>query len=408
MSVLRSLQQTFSHQWGQGASFRERSGMAELCENTDTRKPHSEWSGFITRVWEAGGFSSRYTHGRCLEGYRGIAVHMLGTSARHRGPELPSCPAAAQHCGSCRRSRRRCGGIRNSRAVLQGSRLCSRRCRSPAWHRQLCSSSGGTLGFAWTEALARLVVLPFPPQELPMAISVTPTSDGPGGTAQTASPSRGLQGPLQAPVSPSTVPQATGPQREGSVPDSASRSLPGGRGCTPHAARSCSAGEEEAALGRPLRSRLPPSLGGPLPPASRWPAAGPICSRGRLLLPGTAALDGSGAEAPEAALCQGAPDWLTGVRNGYLLRVRASDWPRGTCNASSEDAGVRVPARCRGAAAAPPGMAARSRRWPQHPPASGALGPAGQHQQRSQRKICRLFVPLQLAAIATALLMSQS
>lgn len=197
-----------------------------------------------------------------------------------------------------------------------------------------------------------------------------------------------------------TFPQATRPQREGSVPEEAAVRCPGDGGCTPRAARSCSASEGQTALGRPVRSRLPPSLGGQLPPARLWPAAGPICSRGRLRLPGTAASDGSGAEASEAALCQGAPDWLTGLRNGYLVRVKASDWPRGTCNASSEDAGVRVPARCRGAAAAPPGMAARCRRSPQHRPAPGALGPSGQHQ-RSQRKICRLFVPLQLAAIAT-------
>ncbi|XP_053800969.1 uncharacterized protein LOC128789255 [Vidua chalybeata] len=210
------------------------------------------------------------------------------------------------------------------------------------------------------------------------------------------------------PLSTQELPMAaTRPQREGSVPDLAAVRCPGYAGCTPRAARSCSASEGEAALGRPLRSRLPPSLGGQLPPASRWPAAGPICSRGRLLLSGTAEPDGSGAEASEAALCQGAPDWLTGLRNGYLLRVKASDWPRGTCNASSEDAGVRVPERCRGAAAAPPGMAARSRRCPQHRPAPAALGTSGQHQQ-SQRRICRLFVLLQLAAIAIALLMSQS
>ncbi|CAN8215472.1 unnamed protein product [Coccothraustes coccothraustes] len=202
-----------------------------------------------------------------------------------------------------------------------------------------------------------------------------------------------------------TFPQATRPQREGSVPDAAAVRCPGDGGRTPRAAKSCSAIEGEAAPGRPLRSRLPPSLGGQLPPASRWPAAGPICSGGRLPLPGTPAPDESGAEASEAALCQGAPDWLTGLRNGYLVRVKASDWPRGTCNASSEDAGVRVPARCRGAAAAPPGMAARSRSCVQRRPAPGALGPSGQHQQ-SQRKICRLFVPLQLAAIATVLLMS--
>ncbi|XP_074398592.1 uncharacterized protein LOC141729332 [Zonotrichia albicollis] len=239
-----------------------------------------------------------------------------------------------------------------------------------------------------------------------MAISVTPTRDGPSGTAQTAALSRSLQGPPQAPFPPHCP--AGNEAAAGLCAGLGGRSLPGGWGCTPHAARFCSASEGEAALGRPLRSRLPLSLGGPLPPASRWPAAGPICSRGRLPLPGTAAADGSGAEAPEAALCQGAPDWLTGLRNGYLLRVRASDWPRGTCNASSEDAGVRVPARCRGAAAAAPGMAARSRRWPQHPPAPGALGPSGQYQQRSRRNICRLLVPLQLAPIAAALLMSQS
>lgn len=181
-----------------------------------------------------------------------------------------------------------------------------------------------------------------------------------------------------------SFPQATRPQREGSVPDSAAVRCPGDGGCTPRAARSCSASEGEAALGQPIRSRLPPSLNGQFPPASGWPAAGPICSGGRLPLPGTEAPDGSGAEASEAALCQGAPDWLTGLCNGYLVRVKAADWSRGTCNASSEDAGVRVPERCRGAAAAPPAMAARSRLCPPHRPALGALGPSRQHQQ-SQR-----------------------
>ncbi|XP_077036727.1 uncharacterized protein LOC129122121 isoform X2 [Agelaius phoeniceus] len=127
-----------------------------------------------------------------------------------------------------------------------------------------------------------------------------------------------LPEPPQGPFSPTTVPQATRPQREGSVPDSAAVCCPGDGAAPRTLPGPCSASEGEAAPGRPLRSRLPPSLGGPLPPGSRWPAAGPICSRGRLPLPGTAAADGSGAETSEAALCQGAPDWLTGLRNGYL------------------------------------------------------------------------------------------
>ncbi|XP_071282733.1 ejaculatory bulb-specific protein 1-like [Agelaius tricolor] len=147
-----------------------------------------------------------------------------------------------------------------------------------------------------------------------MAINVTPTSDGPGGTAQT------LRSPGASPrtLFPHHCPAGNEAAAGGLSAGLGSRLLPGGWGCTPHAAGSCSASEGEAAPGRPLRSRLPPSLGGPLPPGSRWPMAGPICSRGRLPLPGTAAADGSGAEASEAALCQGAPDWLTGLRNGYL------------------------------------------------------------------------------------------
>lgn len=238
-----------------------------------------------------------------------------------------------------------------------------------------------------------------------MAINVTPTSEGPGDTAQTASPSRSRLWPPEGPgFPPPRFPAGNGAAAGGLCAGLGGRSLPGGWRLTPRAARSCSASEVEAALGRPLRSWLPPSLGGQVPPASRWPAPGPICSRGRLLPSGTEAADGSGAK---AALCQGAPDWLTGLRNGYLVRVKASDWSRGTCNASSEDAGVRVPENCRGAAAVPPGMAACSRRCPQHRPAPGALGPSRLHQQ-SQRKISRLFVPLQLAAIAIAWLMSQS
>lgn len=62
------------------------------------------------------------------------------------------------------------------------------------------------------------------------------------------------------------------------------------------------------------------SLGGQPATASCSPAtsreAGPISSGGRLPFPGTAAPDGSGAEAWEAALCQGTPDWLQGLCNG--------------------------------------------------------------------------------------------
>lgn len=52
----------------------------------------------------------------------------------------------------------------------------------------------------------------------------------------------------------------------------------------------------------------------PLPAPSL--AARPISPRGRLPSSGTAAPDGSGAETSEAALCQGMPDWLTGLCNG--------------------------------------------------------------------------------------------
>lgn len=234
-----------------------------------------------------------------------------------------------------------------------------------------------------------LVILPLSTQELPMAIHVTPNS-----RAREAQPkplrfpgaSRGLP---RDPVFP-PFPRQRG--RSGRAVCRARWPF-AARGWRLHPVR-CQLLQRQrgaTALGRPLRSRLPPSLSGRPPPASPWPAAGPIYSRGRLLLLGMAAPDGSGAEASEAAVCQGAPDWLTGLCNGYLVRVKASDWPRGTCNASSEDAGVRVPARGRGAAAAPPGMGALGRRClstalPAARPAPGAPGPS-RLQQRSQRYI---------------------
>lgn len=171
-----------------------------------------------------------------------------------------------------------------------------------------------------------------------MAINVTPPARARAAQHKPLPFPGASRGLPRDPVCPLPLPQDTGPQREGSAPGSAAVRCP----------QRC----------RVLRHRrvqrwgtapVPalPSLGGQVPPQSRCPAPGPICSRGRLPRPGTAAPDGSGAE---VALCQGAPDWLTGLRNGYLVRVKASDWWRGTCNASSEDAGVRVPARCRGRA----------------------------------------------------------
>lgn len=215
-------------------------------------------------------------------------------------------------------------------------------------------------------------------------INVTPNSRGPGGTAQTASFSRSLLCPPEGPCFPRLSRRQRG--RSGRALCRTRRPFAArGMAAAPRALPGPAApARGRQRLGQPIRSRLPPSLGEQFPPASRWAAAGPTCSGGRLPLPGTAKPDGSGAEASEAALCQGAPDWLTGLCNGYLVRVKASDWSRGTCNASSEDAGVRVPERCRGAAAAPPGAAARSRPCPQHRPALGALGPSRQHQQ-SQR-----------------------
>lgn len=353
-----------------------------------TPEPALEWSAGIR-----GGFLSRYTYGRCLEAYRGIAVHIPGTSACHRGyklfgetPGFPHArplaplPGAAQHCGSYRRSRRSRGGIRNQPRATAGFSAVP---LADALCQLGIGSSAAPLEAVWDAAEPRLWLGAgdSPPlhSELPMAINVTPTSEGPGDTAQTASPSRSRLWPPEGPgFPPPRFPAGNGAAAGGLCAGLGGRSRPGGWRLTPRAARSCSASEVEAALGRPLRSRLPPSLGGQVPPASRWPAPGPICSRGRLLPPGTEAADGSGAK---AALCQGAPDWLTGLRNGYLVRVKASDWSRGTCNASSEDAGVRVPESCRGAAAVPPGMAACSRRCPQHRPAPGALGPSRLHQQ---------------------------
>lgn len=98
------------------------------CVGMKTPEPALEWSAGI-----GGGFLSRYTYGRCLEAYRGIAVHMPGTSACHRGyklfgetPGFPHArplaplPGAAQHCGSYRRSRRSRGGIRNQPRATAG------------------------------------------------------------------------------------------------------------------------------------------------------------------------------------------------------------------------------------------------------------------------------------------------
>lgn len=197
-----------------------------------------------------------------------------------------------------------------------------------------------------------------------MAINVTPTSKGPGGTAQPASLFRSLLRPPEGP----RFPPLSRRQRAAAAGHCAGlggRSLPGNGSCPPGAARCCSASEGEAALRRPLGSRLPPSPAG----SSRQRAAG----RRRdlyALAEGYCRLARRHRRkrcwASEAALCQGAPDWLTGLCNGYLVRVKASDWSRGTCNASSGDAVVRVPERCRGATAAPPGMAARGRRCPQH------------------------------------------
>ncbi|XP_023783482.1 uncharacterized protein LOC111929894 isoform X2 [Cyanistes caeruleus] len=256
---------------------------------------------------------------------------MLGTSACHRGSKLfaktqaslTPCPShlSPEPLSTAAPTAAPEGAVAASainREPLQGSQLCLSQMPfaslAQAALQLLCRHSGVRLNRGFGSAL---VILPLSAQELPMAINVKPTSKGPGDTAQTASLPRSLLWPPEGPCFPPAFPAGNAAAAGGLCAGLGGHSLPGGWRL-PY--RSCSASEGEAALERPLRSSLPPSVGGQLPPASRWPAAGPICSRGRLPLPCTEAADGSGAEASEAALCQGAPDWLTGLCNGYLLQ----------------------------------------------------------------------------------------
>ncbi|XP_041328064.1 uncharacterized protein LOC121356070 [Pyrgilauda ruficollis] len=354
--------------------------MAELCrrENTATPSLHFrvKWIYYVASGYgEAGGFSSGYTYGRCLEGQRGIAVRMLGTSACHRGCSVKTagCPHALplpQPLGTAAPAGAPQGAVAASaisRAPLQALSWGSRRCHSPAWHRSSAApleALGIRLNRGFGSA-RRCSLSRSPRRNCRWRLTLHP-QQWPG--RHSANRRAFPEPPVASPGALFSLhfPAGNEAAAGGLCAGLGGRSLPGLWRLHPERCRVLQhqrgGGSNGAAAPIPA-----PSV-----PRRAAPARQPLAGGGTYMLSRkvTAAWhgrsNGSGAEASEAALCQGAPDWLTGLRNGYLVRVKASDWPRGTCNASSEDAGVRVPARCRGAAAAPPGMAARSRRCPQH------------------------------------------
>lgn len=144
------------------------------------------------------------------EGYGGITVGMLGTSVCYRRCKssgktpgfpyhlplvrglafLPGAACSVVGTGGTGRHSQRCSGWHSQLAESHCRALScvSSKCHLPAWHRQLCSSSGGTSKFAWIETLARLWWL----SRLPVSTPATADGDshcnsgGPGGTAQNA------------------------------------------------------------------------------------------------------------------------------------------------------------------------------------------------------------------------------
>lgn len=324
----------------------------------------------------------------------------------------PLSPEPLSAAGSCRRSPRRCGGICNEPRATAGLSRASRRCHLPAWHRQLCGSSGGTSGFAWTEASARLGAGDPPALHAGAAHgdSRYTQQQGPGGSAQAAPLSRSLPRPPEGPRVPS-FPEAAGPQREGCVPGSVALCCPG-MAAAPRALPAPAA---------PARGHSP-GAAAPVPapsvPQRAAPASEPLAGGGTYILSRkvTAARHGGarrkrcwgiwGSSLSRSAwLADGTLQWLSGKSQGLWLAARYLQCVKWGCwgaRASARPGGGRGPA---GNGRSRPAL-------PQHSPARSTAGSGRSRPFPAAAALpalhSRLFEPLLLAAVAIARLMSQS